>query len=195
MQCKCPPTFQFRLKSWEPVTSHTGYPWLTQLLFLGRNHQIFTIFGLYYFLANSFTTANFWTITFQNVLKNCSCEIHTSEVTVCISQGSSVFYEIRPTLPGMYQRHPFSRVASSTGNHSPTNFNGSLYKKVPSWWGVTWVPIRGCLKMYIPWRPSIYYVKTFSVFPAPSHFLSTYWGDCWVLHSHFGPVFVLQIGK
>jgi hypothetical protein len=36
-----------------------------------------------------------------------------------------------------------------------------LYKKVPSWWGVTCVPIRGCLNMYIPWKPSIYHVSTY----------------------------------
>ena len=53
--------------------------------------------------------------------------------------------------PGTYHKHPFSKVASSIGNQNPTNFKGSLYRKVPSWWGVTLAPIFGCLKMYMPW--------------------------------------------
>ena len=43
-------------------------------------------------------------------------------------------------LPGIYQRHPFSSVASSMGNQKPTKLSGSLYRNVPSWWGVTSPP-------------------------------------------------------
>ena len=39
-----------------------------------------------------------------------------------------------------YQRHPFSNVASSTGNQQPTRDMGSLQRKVLSWWGITSAP-------------------------------------------------------
>ena len=62
-------------------------------------------------------------------------QFHSS---ICRSfRGSDLRETGREWEPGTNQRQPFSRVASSSGNQNPTSFRGSLFRKVPSWWGVT----------------------------------------------------------
>ena len=54
--------------------------------------------------------------------------------------------------PARAQTQPFSGVASSRANQSPTTvWSGSVLKKVASWWDVTAPPCSGGLKMYIDW--------------------------------------------
>jgi len=46
--------------------------------------------------------------------------------------------------PGMAQRQPFSRVASSRASHIPVQVVGSVYRNELSWCGTTSPPIPGC---------------------------------------------------